>query len=90
VQWSPSKVRLYGDMGWVWHSLLKSIASGLVPSFLHLIFLHALAETLPGGVNAFNTAQYIRSCVLYLLDQGTWLCGPHGGVSHLELLYEFD
>jgi hypothetical protein len=86
AQWSPSKVRLYGDMGWVRRSLLKAIASGLVPSFLRLTLPPALAETLPGGASTFNTAQYIRSRVLYLLDRGTWLRGPHGGVSHLELL----
>jgi hypothetical protein len=86
VQWSPSKVRIYGDMGWVRRSLLKAIASGLVPSFLRLLLPPALAETLPGGANTFNTAQYIRSRVLYLLDKGTWLRGPHRGVSHLDIL----
>jgi hypothetical protein len=59
IRWSPAKVRLYGDVGWVKRSLIKMAAANIVPTSFHLLMPPALADSLPGGANATNTAQYI-------------------------------
>ena len=82
IHWSPAKVRLYGDIGWVKRGLIKTTAASLVPSFFRLHLPPALADTLPRGANPTNTAQYVRSRVLYLLHEGQWLRGSHAGVCH--------
>jgi hypothetical protein len=80
VQWSPSKLRLYADMGWVRRGVTKAAASSHVPIAYRLAIPPNLAEQLAGGATPANVANYIRTRVNYLLDQGAWLRGRHATV----------
>jgi hypothetical protein len=85
IQWSPSKLRLYGDTGWVRRSTIKMTAVNLVPASYRLAMPTLLAQQTPGGANAANTSAFIRTWIEYLFEKGGWLRGRHDGVSHFEL-----
>jgi hypothetical protein len=85
VQWSPSKVRLYADMGWVRRGVTKAAASSNVPTAYRLSLPPNLAQELAGGATPANVTRYIKMRVNYLLDQGAWLRGRHSTVSSLPI-----
>jgi hypothetical protein len=87
VAWSPSKLRLYGDTGWVRRSAIKAAASANAMQFYRLFIPPTLAQRIPGGANHANTKTYIQNRIEYLMERGRWMRGNHGGVSHSYILH---